>query len=238
MVLFHLQLLSDTIGFAKQSNQRSNFPHQKNQHFHNLCAKGLLNPQSNLSLYGRFPASSTKSLPLCTALLIFPSKPIISLCCTDVEGNAQLFKDEQKFIGKYPLHLSVRCHITSGCFVLQHTTLTSSQELSGCYKCVVPQNSSVDQATEFTSKIYKPRLIDDHPCSPWCRMATFRVINKGTGAGKRSNLHFSDYEKQTGIFVDSLIYSWNLGASSGYKVAPNPLLSFSGPWHLLSGEQN
>lgn len=65
---------------------------------------------------------------------------------------------------------------------------------------------SFDQAMAFTSKIYKPWLIDDPFSSPgvWCS----RLSTKA-GAGTRSNLQLSDYKKQFRIFSDSFIYSRN-----------------------------
>ena len=101
-----------------------------------VCAKFLTNygltnnihrPMGNLSLCSRFPTDSIDRKPLLfcivslPALLIFPSKPELSLCCIDAEGNTWLLKEkkEQKHIGKYPLNVSFQYHRISGCFILQ-----------------------------------------------------------------------------------------------------------------------
>lgn len=170
--------------------------------------------------------------------LIFPSKPIISLCCTDAEGNAQLLEDEQKFIGiqNHPVNLSMQCHITSGYFILQHTTFTSSQGPSGCYKCVVLPSSSFDQAMAFASKMYRSWLIDDPLFSPGA-WGLLSGLSTKSGAGTKSNLQLSDYKNQPGIFSDSLIYSRNPGGHQVLRYGCSKLYpfnflysySFSGP---------
>lgn len=64
------------------------------------------NPQSNpVSMAGFQPileSLSPSAQSAYSALPVFPSKPIISLCCIDTKGNAQLLENEQKFIGKIP----------------------------------------------------------------------------------------------------------------------------------------
>lgn len=91
--LFHLQLLPDTVRLAEQPNShmRSTFLQP---------TKGLLNPQSDLSLYSRVSNNSRKhSLPRDPPpptrhhqliLVLSPHPNLKSLCCTDAAGNAGL----------------------------------------------------------------------------------------------------------------------------------------------------
>lgn len=113
MVVFPLQLLPDTVGFAKWSNQTSNFPHQKINTFKTCVQRAHWLPKiTSVSLAAFQPILESLSPSALSAhsALIFPSKPIINLSllywcrrkCTTTWGWAKIHRNSKS--PSKPLH--------------------------------------------------------------------------------------------------------------------------------------
>lgn len=189
-------------------------PMQEDQYFHDLCTKGLLIPRVTFSLCSKIPANSRKPLLFylisLAALLIFSSN-LKSLSATLMQKQTYdyLRRKRSQITQENILWISL-CSITWFLAVSSstHTTLTSSQGPSGLYKRVATQQSSVGQAMAFTSGIYKPWLTAGalYSLDAWWLLSG---LSTNSGAGTRFNVQLSDYKRESGIFFDPLIYSWN-----------------------------